>query len=72
MNWQERAEKAEAELAKLREQDPYAWDCGGDLSKNKDHVFDGHAEYDDGGCAVYTSVCSKCGCTAINHDLHNA
>jgi hypothetical protein len=38
MNWQERAEKAEAELAKLREQDPYAWDCGGDLSKNKDYA----------------------------------
>lgn len=36
-----------------------------------EHVFDGHAEYDDGGCAVYTCVCSKCGCTAISHDLHN-
>lgn len=36
-----------------------------------EHVFDGHAEYDDGGCAVYTSACSKCGCTAISHDLHN-
>ena len=31
MNWQERAERAEAELARLREQEPLTWVTSGEL-----------------------------------------
>ena len=31
MNWQERAEKAEAELARMREQKPLTWGTSGEL-----------------------------------------
>lgn len=51
----ERAEKAEAELERLREQKPVAWDCGGSITANS-----GYAEWfsrKDHGAAVplYTS-----------------
>lgn len=51
--------------------DPEACYC--DCANNGpcEHVFDVHAEYNDDGCTVFTRVCSKCGCTAISHDLHN-
>lgn len=45
-----------------------------DLANNGgpcEHAFDGATEYDDGGCMVWTRVCSKCGCTALSHDMHN-
>jgi hypothetical protein len=51
--------------------DPEACYCDCANGGPCEHAFDGATEYDDGGCMVWTRVCSKCGCTALSHDMHN-
>lgn len=51
--------------------DPEACYCDCANSGPCEHVFDGETEYDAGGCMVWTRVCSKCGCTSVNHDMRN-